>query len=94
MGASNKELKELVVGVNEVSLCLISQFKDGVQVMDFVAFYEKLTSDAEFKSKVEAAYLGAQQIPAEVADLDAGEVVELVMVQAGYVPRLIDALVG
>jgi hypothetical protein len=85
-----KELKEALIGANEVSLELAKQFKDGVQFSDFTAFYAKLTNDAAFKAKVQAAYEGYKQIPNEVKDIDAGEGLELAGVQIEYVPKFIE----
>lgn len=84
-----KETKEALIGVNEVSLELATRFKDGVQVADFTEFYSKLTSDEAFKEKVKAAYDNYQAIPDEVKDVDAGEGIELAVVQLDYTPKFI-----
>jgi hypothetical protein len=86
-----QETKEAVIGLNEVSLELAKQFKDGVQVTDFTALYAKITSDEAFKAKVLAAYEGYQKIPAEVKDIDAGEGLEIASVQLEYLPKFLDA---
>ena len=85
-----KETKEALIGVNEVSLELAKKFKDGVQVTDFTEFYSKLTSDADFKAKVQAAYEGYKAIPDEVKDIDGGEGLELAVVQLDYTPKFLD----
>lgn len=87
-----KETQEALVGINEVAILLASRLKDGVGVDDFAAVWEKLNNDAEFKAKLEAAYQGVSQVPSEIKDLDVGEIVSLVMAQAGYVPKLVEAL--
>lgn len=86
-----KETKEALIGVNEVAVLIASKFKDGVQFGDFAAFWEAFKNDAEFKAKMEAAYMGYQAIPEEVKDLDIGEGIELAMVQIQYVPKLVAA---
>lgn len=84
-----KETKEALIGVNEVSLCLAEKFKDGVQVTDFTEFYAKVTADEDFKSKVKAAYDNYKAIPAEIKDVDAGEGIELAVVQLDYAPKFL-----
>ena len=86
-----QETKEALIGLNEVSLELAKQFKDGVQVTDFTSLYSKITSDEAFKAKVLAAYEGYQKIPAEVKDIDAGEGLEIASVQLEYLPKFLDA---
>jgi hypothetical protein len=85
-----KETKELLVGVNEIALLVVKRLKDGVQLEDFVAFWNAFTQDAEFKAKVQAAYEKANEVPAELGDLQVGEIVELVGVQVGYVPKFVE----
>lgn len=94
MSVGVKETKELLVGVNEVGLALVERLKDGVQLTDAVAFYEKLVSDPAFKSKVFAAYENWQAVPDEVKDLDVGEAVELAGVQLGYIPKYVALVAG
>lgn len=95
MSVGIKETSEALVGVNEIGLHAARRLKDGLQVIpDAVAFYNDLVNDPEFKNKVIAAWEGHQAIPDEVKDLDAGEIVSLVVVQASYVPKLIAELVG
>lgn len=87
-----KETLEALVGVNEVAILLATRLKDWVGVDDFAAVWEKLQNDAEFKAKLEAAYNGVAQVPTEIKDLEISEVVTLVMTQAAYVPKLVEAL--
>lgn len=87
-----KESKEMLVGLNELSLLLVSKFKDGVQFSDFTEMYAHLQSDAEFEAKLKAAYDNYQVIPEEIEDVDAGEGLELASVQLEYVPKLVDGL--
>lgn len=85
-----QETKEALVAVNEIGVFLTTQFKDGVQSQDFVAFYDKLMSDASFKAKILIAYENYKQIPLEVKDIDVGEGLELVKVQTEYAQLYID----
>lgn len=85
-----KETKEALIGVNEVSLCLAEKFKDGIQFTDFTEFYAKVTTDADFKGKIEAAYENYKAIPEEIKDVDAGEACELLAVQLDYTPKFLD----
>lgn len=85
-----KETKEALIGINEVSLCLAEKFKDGVQVSDFTEFYAKITSDEAFKAKVKDAYDNYKAIPEEIKDVDAGEGLELAVVQLDYAPKFLD----
>lgn len=92
--AGIKETKEALVGVNEVAIFLVSRLKDGVQVGDFTAMFDKLTQDTVFKAKMEAAYNGVALVPSEISDLDVNETVELSLTQLQYVPLIVAALKG
>jgi hypothetical protein len=89
-----KETKEALIGINEVGLHLSAKMKDGVQVKDFVEFYAELQSDPDFKAKLEAAWENHKAIPAEVKDVDAGEGIELAVVQIGYAEKLVEIFSG
>lgn len=92
MSVGVKETRELLVGLNEVSLLLLRHLKDGV-VGEFEAFYQAMSSNADFKTKVQAAFDNYQAVPEEVKDLNIAEVVELSMVQLNYVPQFASLLV-
>lgn len=87
-----KETKEALVGANELGLFLVKRLKDGVGFDDFTAVFEALKNDSEFKMKLEAAYNGINQVPAEIKDIDLTEAVTLVMTQVEYVPKFVEAL--
>jgi hypothetical protein len=87
-----KETKEAIVGINEVSLLLVSRFKDGIQVGDFVAFWASFQNDPEFKAKLQTAYEGYNNIPDEVKDISLAEASELISLEVQYVPKLVKAL--
>ena len=63
-----------------------------MQFTDALAFYQALVSDPTFKSAIVKAYDGYNLIPEEIKDIDVGEVAELVVVQVGYLPKIIGAL--
>ena len=90
--AGIKETEEMMVGMNEVSLYLVSVLKDGLQLADFGAVMNKLLVDKAFRDKIEAAYEGAKLIPKEVKDLDLGEVLKLAELQLSYIPKYMAAL--
>lgn len=88
-----QESKEVLIGANELSVFLIGILKDGIQLSsDVSAIIAKLSTDSEFRSKLEDAYKGVAAVPAEMKDIDVGEAVELIVLQAGYVPKIIEAL--
>ena len=87
-----KETKEMLVGVNELSVYLICKFMDGVQFSDFSEMYAKLIADPEFKKIMLDAYEGVEAIPAEMKDIDVGEVIELTSLQLSYIPKIINAI--
>jgi len=84
-----KETKEMIIGANEVSLVLISKFRDGVQFSDFTQMYFELKEDEAFKEALKAAYDNYQAIPDEIADIDAIEGLELAEIQLPYITRLV-----
>lgn len=87
-----KEVSEAVVGVNELGILVLKQFKDGVQFADFQAFYEHFAQNIEFKQRLEAAYNDFNKIPAEIKDLDISEGIQLAGIQLSYLPRIVEAL--
>ena len=87
-----KELKEALIGVNELSILIASRMKDGAGLDDAMAIWEKLKNDEDFKNKMVAAYEGIGMVPAELKQIDLAEGIELAMLQAGYVPKIIAAI--
>lgn len=92
MSLGIKETKEGLIAANEIAVLIISRFKNGIQLEDFEAFYEKLTNDAVFKAQLQAGWDNYKAIPAEIKDVDVNEGVELAMVQLSYLTRLLGAL--
>lgn len=87
-----KETKELLIGINEISIYLIGVLKDGVDLADFTGLWDKIKEDAEFAEKLKAAWQGVKAIPEEIKDIDLMEGVDLVQLQVSYVPAIIKAV--
>lgn len=88
-----KETKEVLIAVNKVSLLLIKHLKDGFQAgKDGLAIVSEIMSTEELKQSLIDAAVGVSAVPAEMKDLDAQEIIELVMLQAMLVPDVMNAL--
>ncbi len=87
-----KETKEALIGINELGLFFVERFKDGRQMGDFIAFWEKLKNDEEFFQIVQEAYRGIHLVPKEADNMNINEGVELVVLQLSYIPKFIEAL--
>ena len=77
-----QETKEAIKGIAELLVVVKDLAKDGIDLSDAVALGSKIVSDEAFRSALVNAVQGAQNIPAEVKDLDAAEVGELLGVIA------------
>ena len=86
-----KDLQEAVVGVLELSVFMIQRFKDGAQLSDAVAIWDKWKDDVEFQGVLKAAVDGYENIAKEGGDLDAAEVVGLIGVMLPYVLKVANA---
>jgi len=85
-----KETKELLVGINELSLLLTKHLKDGLQVgKDVTAVFTELLSNEDLKAKLESAYKGVDLVQGEMGDLSLSEGLELVTVQFGYIDSFV-----
>lgn len=85
-----KETSEALTAVNKIGLDIAKRFQDGVGVEDFTAFWTKLQNDAEFKAIMQEGYESYTKVPAEFKDLDAGEAMELGLVQIDFIPQYIE----
>ena len=92
MEKGTKETKELLVGLNEVTVLLAKAFNDGVQAKDAVEVFDKLKNDPELSAKILAAYNDANLVSEEIKDLSLAEGIELVTIQAKYLPELVAAI--
>jgi len=80
--AGIQETKEAIQGIAELLVVIKELAKDGIDLSDAVALGSKVVSDEAFRGALVKAVQGAQHIPAEVKDLDAAEVGELLGVIA------------
>lgn len=87
-----KETKEALIGVNELALFLVKRLKDGADLNDALAIWEKLQKDDEFKEILQKAWDGYQAVPNETKDLNVPEAIELISVQLEYLPKFVDEL--
>lgn len=88
-----KETKEVLIGVNELSIFLITLLKDGFQLQqDIAAIIAKLSTDDSFKQKLSEAYAGITSVGNEIKDITVAEGAELAIIQASYLPKIIEAL--
>lgn len=87
-----KETKEVLVAVLKVAPLLVKQFKDGVQVQDVAELYMKIMSDAAMKEAILKAYEDYKLVSDEVKDLDAAEVIELLMAALPELKLLLEEL--
>ena len=87
-----KETTEVIIAANLLTCFLIERLKDGVQMNDFSAAYEKLILDEGFKNAMRDAYKDIEKVPAEMGDLDGIEMVELSSLQINMIPKLLSAI--
>jgi hypothetical protein len=87
-----KETKDALVGVLAVAAVVAERVKDGVGADDVVVLVQKLMADEELKAKLAEAQKDAALIPAELKDLQAAEVVELIAAALPSVMAVIAAL--
>jgi hypothetical protein len=87
-----KETSEMIVALNKVSLLLLSHFKEGAKLSNFIDLYAKINADKELQEAVKVAYEDYKLIPVEIKDADAGEALELAALQIEYVPQILEVL--
>lgn len=85
------DVKEAIVAINELSLFMIGQFKDGVQAGDFLAFWSKLQADEKFKQILKDGFDGYKNIGSQLQDADVYEGMELAKIQLDYIPKILEA---
>jgi hypothetical protein len=90
--AGIKEAKDALIGINELALFILIRLKDGVQVSDAIAIWDKISKDPDFMAKMHAAYSGACLVPDELVHATAMEDFELASIQASYLTKFIAAL--
>lgn len=93
MTETNKESKEMLVGVFALTALIAGRLKDGFQPgADLSALAEKLLLDAEFRDKLKNAVEGSSKIGEEAKDYSVDEVMELAKVSIDGVKMVIAAL--
>lgn len=87
-----KETKELLVGLNKITILLAGALKDGFQATDAAVVFDKLKNDPELSAQILAAYNDIEKVSSETKDLTIKEAFELVALQGSYLPDLIKAI--
>lgn len=88
-----KELKEALVGAQDLAVLIIKNLKDGLQLgKDVAAVVAELLSNEELKASLAAAAEGISKVPAEVKDLEVSEVLDLVGSEVEQVKKILEAL--
>jgi len=87
------ETKEVLVAVNQIAIFLLLILLDGLQVFkDVRAIIAKLKDDDDFRIVLQNAVDNIKAVPAEVRDLDAGEIIQLSGIQLEYLPKILAAV--
>lgn len=88
-----KELKEALIGAQDLAILIIKNLKDGLQLgKDVSAVVGELLTNEELKASLTAAAEGVSKVPAELKDIDLNEVLELVMLEVMQVSKIMEAL--
>lgn len=75
-----KETKEALVALVLLGKLVADRLKDGVQLDDAIAIGQALLLDGEFKTKLEAGYVGYDKIGDEFKDLTLAKIIDLAAV--------------
>ena len=86
-----KEVKDILVGVNEISLLFIERFKDGFQLNDLPAVWDKFHSDTEFHGKLSMAISSVMNFTTDLENITLNDKVDLVTLQLSYLPKIISS---
>jgi hypothetical protein len=88
-----KETQEAINGLLALAAVLAVHLRDGFQAeKDLPALWEEFKNNTELNEKLQAAYEGAGQVPAELEDLSTAEGISLVMGSSEAVLKLVAAL--
>ena len=77
MSVGIKETQELIAGISALAVSLVSAVKKAGVVAGGLQVVELFLNDEDFKAKLIAAVENVQAIPAEAAELDFAETLEL-----------------
>lgn len=86
-----KDIKDCVVFGNEFTILCIKKLKDGFQAQDGMDLVSSLFQEGDVKKAFGEMVEGFSNVIDQAKAIDAQGGVELVMVQASYVPKIIDA---
>lgn len=92
MSQGIQETSEVLVAANELGLVVIKHVKDGVSASDIPAIVSELVASDSFKLALTKAVTNVTQVPAEIADIDFAEGMELAKIQLSYVPKILASL--
>lgn len=84
--------KEILGGINSLVLVLVSAFKDGIQLADVPVVISSILADEKIKCLFTDLFTKISEIKSELSELDSQEIVELVVMEAAFVPEIIKAL--
>ena len=87
-----KETRELLVGINELSIVLIKQLKDGVQFNDVVELWTKIQADADFRTKLTLAIENVKAVPTEFKESTLQDKLDLIQTELNYIPLIVATL--
>jgi hypothetical protein len=90
-GIQMRNTKEAVVGFIAIAALLADAFKDGVQMADAMTIWAKVQANHELLAKITSAYQEIEQIPSEVKEVTAEEVLDIV---AAILPELKNLLLA
>lgn len=85
-----EESKEVLVAVNDVAVKMIGLVKKGMGLNDIVA----LLADEELKASIMKAVENISKVPSEISSIDLAEGLELVQLEIGLIPKIMEALKG
>lgn len=87
MSQGIKEFKELLTGIEKLTLLLIVRFKDGVTADDLTVIMTSLATDPDFIKAV----TGLKELPAEFKDFSMTEGLEVGMMVMQSIPKYVNA---
>jgi urease gamma subunit len=88
------ETRDVLEAVNEIAIIIIKHAKDGVQISDISAIVLNIMNSDDTKKALVKAVENVTAVPAELADIDLAEGLELGKVQLEYLPKILAALKG
>lgn len=87
-----KEIREAIEGGLNLTIAILEELADGVQLSDAIAIFSKLQNNASLRQSLVDAADNISKVPAEIQDLDMQESIALTMVLLPYIPKLLAAI--